>query len=55
MSRYAGMSPAKRRAWGYGLIAFFVLVVGLIGFSQWWAINKNVPAYEKINATRSSR
>jgi multidrug resistance efflux pump len=55
MSRYSGMSPAKRRAWGYGLIAFFVVMVGMIGFSQWWAINKNVPAYERANVVRSPR
>jgi len=53
MSRFAGMSPAKRRLWGYGLIAFFVLLIGLIGFSQWWAVNKNVPAYERANAARA--
>jgi multidrug resistance efflux pump len=55
MSRFTGMSIAKRRAWSYGLIAFFVLLIGLIGFSQWWAVNKNVPAYERANAARTSR
>ncbi len=44
------MSPAKRRAWGYGLIAFFVVMIGMIAFSQWWAVHVNVPAYERQHA-----
>jgi hypothetical protein len=54
MSRYAGMSPAKRRLLGYGLIAFFVLLIGLIGFSQWWAVNVNVPRLERAKATHAA-
>lgn len=53
MSRYSGMTPAKRRLWGYGLIAFFVVMCGMIGFSQWWAYNKNVPAFERANAAHA--
>jgi hypothetical protein len=49
VSRFAEMSPQKRRAWGYGLIAFFVVMCGMIAFSQWWAVNKNVPAWEQRN------
>jgi hypothetical protein len=40
------MSPRARRAWGVGLIAFFVVMCGAIALSQWWAIHKNVPYYE---------
>jgi len=47
MSRYSGMSPQKRRAWGIGLIVFFVVMCGAIAFSQWYAYNVNVPAYER--------
>jgi hypothetical protein len=50
MSRFSEMSPGKRRAWGVGLIVFFAVMCGMIAFSQWWAINKNVPAYERANA-----
>jgi hypothetical protein len=46
MGRYSGMSPRARRAWGIGLIVFFILMCGMIGFSEWWAYNVNVPAYE---------
>ena len=54
MSRYAGMSPAKRRAWGYGLVAFFILMLGMIGYSQWYAINVNVPRLERERAAHAS-
>lgn len=40
------MSPRARRAWGVGLIVFFVVMCGAIAVSQWWAIHKNVPYYE---------
>jgi hypothetical protein len=51
MSRYSGMSPKARRAWGIGLILFFLVMIGMIAFSQWWAEHKNVPYYEsKIKA-----
>lgn len=48
------MSPAKRRAWGYGVIAFFVVMIGMIAWSQWYAERVNVPAYEKLNAQKST-
>ena len=46
MSRYSGMSPRSRRLLGVGLIAFFLIMIGMIALSQWWAVNKNVPYYE---------
>jgi len=49
------MSVQKRRAWGYGLIGFFVVMCAAIAFAQWWAINKNVPAWERRNAAASAR
>ncbi|HEY5257343.1 MAG TPA: hypothetical protein VIJ12_03100 [Candidatus Baltobacteraceae bacterium] len=55
MSRFTGMSVQKRRAWGYGLVVFFVVMCGAIAFAQWWAINKNVPAWERRNAAASAR
>lgn len=39
------LSPRARRAWGIGLLLFFVLLCGAIGFSEWWAYHVNVPAY----------
>ncbi|MFN2448317.1 MAG: hypothetical protein ABR508_00795 [Candidatus Baltobacteraceae bacterium] len=46
MSRYSGMTPRSKRGWGIALIVFFAIVCGAIGFSEWWAFNVNVPAYE---------
>jgi hypothetical protein len=46
MSRFSGMSPRRKRAWGIGLILFFILLCGMIGFSEWWAYHVNVPYYE---------
>jgi len=46
MSRFSGMSPGRKRAWGIGLILFFILMVGMIAFSEWWAYHVNVPYYE---------
>jgi hypothetical protein len=46
MSRFSGMTPRAKRAWGIGLILFFILLCGMIGFSEWWAYNVNVPHYE---------
>lgn len=40
------MSPKSRRNWGIGLIVFFVIMIGAIAYSEWWAYNVNVPAYE---------
>lgn len=56
MSRYSGMTPGKRRAWGIGLVAFFLIMIGMIAFSQWWAVHKNVPYYQqKMKAEHTSR
>jgi hypothetical protein len=49
MSKYAGMSPKAKRAWGVGIVLFFVVMCGAIGFSQWWAYTHNVPYYESLN------
>ena len=40
------MSPQKKRAWGIGLIAFFLVMCGMIAYSQWYAYHVNVPRYE---------
>lgn len=56
MSRYSGMTPGKRRAWGIGLIVFFLVMIGMIALSQWWAVHKNVPYYEsKMKAEHRPR
>ena len=34
MSRYSGMTPRAKRAWGIGLIVFFLLMVGFIAYGQ---------------------
>lgn len=47
MSRYSGMSPRARRAWGVGLILFFLVMIGMIAWSQWYAEHVNVPRYEQ--------
>lgn len=47
MSRYSGMSAGTRRTLGIAAIAFFLLMCGLIGFSEWWAYHVNVPAYKR--------
>jgi hypothetical protein len=44
------MSPRAKRNWGIGLIIFFVILFGMVGFSQWWAYHVNVPAYEHLQA-----
>lgn len=46
MSRYSGMTPRAKRAWGIGLVLFFAVMCGAIAFSEWWAYHVNVPAYE---------
>lgn len=46
MSRFSGMTPRAKRAWGIGLILFFIIMCGAIGFSEWWAYHVNVPYYE---------
>jgi hypothetical protein len=52
MSRFSGMSQKSRRAWGIGLIAFFLVMIGMIAFSQWYAIHVNVPRYQAQHGTR---
>ncbi len=47
MSRFSQMSPTGKRAWGVGLILFFILLIAAIGYSQWYAIHVNVPHYER--------
>ncbi len=49
MSRFATMSPRARRAWGVGMIAFFVVLIAGIAVSQWYAEHVNVPRYEAMN------
>jgi len=52
MSRYSGMSPGKRRAWGIGLVLFFVVMCGMIAWSQWYAVHVNVPKYERMQKSK---
>jgi hypothetical protein len=40
------MTPRARRGWAIGLVVFFVVMCGMIAWSQWYAIHVNVPAYE---------
>jgi hypothetical protein len=47
MSRFSGMSPGKRRAWGIGIAAFFIVMCAAIAYSEWYAYNVNVPRYER--------
>jgi hypothetical protein len=51
MSRFSGMSPRGKRAWGVGLIIFFIVLIGMIAFSEWWAYNVNVPQYQRSNSS----
>lgn len=44
------LSPKARRAWAIGLVAFFVVLCGMIAWSQWYAIHVNVPKYEHAHA-----
>ncbi|HEY8296717.1 MAG TPA: hypothetical protein VIG32_01665 [Candidatus Baltobacteraceae bacterium] len=46
MSRNSRMTPRQRRAWGIGLIVFFVVMCGMIAWSQLYAVYHNVPYYE---------
>lgn len=54
MSRFSGMTPRAKRAWGAGLILFFVLMIGMIAFSEWWAYHVNVPYYERTQSSARS-
>ncbi len=44
------MSSQAKRAWGIGLIVFFLGMCGAIAFSQWYAYNVNVPRYQAEHA-----
>ncbi len=55
MSRFSGMSPRGKRAWGIGLIIFFILMIALIAFSEWWAYHVNVPYYERTHNAAKPR
>ena len=46
------MSPAARRAWGIGILVFFVVMCGAIAYSQWYAVHVNVPRYEAQHRPR---
>ncbi len=50
VSKYANMTPGKKRAWGIGLLVFFLVMCGAIGYSQWYAYNVNVPKYQALHA-----
>jgi len=41
------LSPAARRRWAIGIVAFFLFMCGSIAIAQWWAVNKNVPACQR--------
>jgi hypothetical protein len=40
------MSPQKKRAWGIGVLVFFLVMCGMIAYSEWYAYNVNVPKYQ---------
>jgi len=40
------MSPRARRAWGIGIVIFFVVMCAAIAYSQWYAVHVNVPRYQ---------
>jgi TRAP-type C4-dicarboxylate transport system permease small subunit len=44
------LSPKARRAWAVGIVAFFVVLCGMIAWSQWYAIHVNVPKFEHARA-----
>lgn len=41
------MSQSQRRAWGIGIVLFFLVMCAMIAWSQWYAVHVNVPAYQK--------
>ena len=43
------MSPQKKRAWGIGVLVFFLVMCGMIAYSQWYAYHINVPKYQAQN------
>lgn len=48
MSAFRNLSPGARRAWGYVLLAAFVLMCAAIAYGQWYAVHVNVPRYEHM-------
>ena len=40
------MSSKTKRAWGIGVLVFFLVMCGMIAYSQWYAYNVNVPKYQ---------
>lgn len=42
------MTPKARRAWGIGIVAFFIVMCAGIAISQWYAYTHNVPYYESL-------
>ena len=45
MSRFSGMGPEKKRAWGIGVVVFFLVMCAMIGLAQWCAY-QNVTKYQ---------
>lgn len=43
MAKY---TPRQRRIMGIGVVVFFVVMCGMIAWSQWYAIHVNIPRYE---------
>lgn len=54
MSGFSTMSQGKRRAWGLGIVLFFLVMCGMIAWGQWYAVHVNVPAYEKSHAASAA-
>ena len=52
MSRFSGMSAKGRRAWSFGLILVFALMIGMIAYSQWYAVHVNVPRFQAQHQPR---
>jgi len=44
----------NRRGWLYVIVLVFVVMCGMIAFSEWWAYNKNVPYYEHVGKTHTA-
>jgi DNA-binding transcriptional regulator of glucitol operon len=44
------MTPRARRGWGIGILVFFVVMCAMIAWSQWYAVNVNVPFYQSQHA-----
>jgi DNA-binding transcriptional regulator of glucitol operon len=40
------MGPEKKRAWGIGVVVFFLVMCAMIAWSQWYAYHVNVPKYQ---------